>query len=130
MAGIYDIDILPMAKARGFPLSRVSFPASTRRAFYDTMRIWSYSLSTGVFLPASPAVDSQSSSHRLHGSRNRQWERERYNGEHGSVFTQGTDLPWNPQALFCYQGTETSVPEMIVTVKRQLAWGGSSLPKG
>jgi hypothetical protein len=25
--------------------------------------------------------------------------------KHGSVLTQGTDLPWNLQALFCFQGT-------------------------
>jgi hypothetical protein len=26
-------------------------------------------------------------------------------GEHASVFTQGSDLPWNLQALFCFQST-------------------------
>src|SRR5260370_23353826 len=36
-----------MAKARGFPPSRVGFPVSLRFAFYGPIRIWSYNLSTG-----------------------------------------------------------------------------------
>jgi hypothetical protein len=38
-------------------------------------------------LSASPAVASQSMSHRLHGSRKRHIEREMYIGSHASVFT-------------------------------------------
>ncbi len=29
--------------------------------------------------------------------------------QHASVFPQGSELPWNPQALFCFQSTGTSV---------------------
>src|SRR6266852_4861521 len=41
------LDILPMGKPRGLPLSRVGFPASRRRARFGFHRTWSYSLSTG-----------------------------------------------------------------------------------
>ncbi len=41
------LDILPMAKARGFPPSRVGFPVSTRLAFHGSIRVWTYDLSTG-----------------------------------------------------------------------------------
>src|SRR6266487_113399 len=49
--------------------------------------------------------------HRLHGSRNRQVKKERCTVvKHGSVFTRGTELPRNLQALFRCQCTRTSIP--------------------
>jgi hypothetical protein len=94
-----------MGKPRGLPPSRVGFPASARRAFYGTIRIWSYSLSTGVYLPASPAVGSQSGSHQERGSCSWQGERECILVKHASAFTQANDLACNPQTLFRCQGT-------------------------
>src|SRR6266568_260126 len=43
----FYIDILPMGKPRGLPLSRAGFPASRRPARIGFHRSWSYSLSTG-----------------------------------------------------------------------------------
>ncbi len=60
-------------------------------------------------LSASPAVASQSGSHRLHGSRKRQVERECTMVEHASAFTQANDLAWNLQTLFRCQSTRTIV---------------------
>lgn len=54
------VDILPMAQAGGFPVLTNWVPVSTRRAFPGSIQVWSYSLSAGVFLPASPAVGSPS----------------------------------------------------------------------
>ena len=82
----------------GFRPSRAGFPASTRRAFYGSIRIWSYSLSAGVYVPASPAVRSQSARHRLHGSRSRQKKESVYFGQHASVFTRRSDLLRNPKS--------------------------------
>jgi hypothetical protein len=42
------LDILPTAKAGGFPLSRAGFPASSRLAWIGFHRSGSYSLSTGI----------------------------------------------------------------------------------
>ena len=45
----YEVDILPMAKARGFQLSLVGFPASLKLAFPFAFQLTSgsYSFSTG-----------------------------------------------------------------------------------
>jgi hypothetical protein len=55
--------------------------------------IWSYAASTGMTF-RKPCGSSQSSIHRLHGSRKRQMEREVYGGSRGTVFTHSPSL-WN-----------------------------------
>ncbi len=62
------------------------------------------------WLSASPAVASQSGIHQERGFCSWQMERECTVVKHGSVFTRGTELPRNPQALFRCQCTRTRIP--------------------
>lgn len=50
--------------------------------------------------------------------------------KHANAFTQGNDLPWNRQTLFCFQGAEQargSIPTLAYTVNKAKEGAASSL---
>jgi hypothetical protein len=115
----------------GFHPSRSGFPASSSRAFPGTIQVWSYRLSTGVCLPAGPAVGAQS------WSRHTPWlsacgtaEREEYIGQHARAFTQASDLAWNPQTRFSCQSTVQSIPQTRTFVQVEGGAVSSQSPEG
>jgi len=98
----------------GFPTSRRGFPASLEAARLGSHPVPSYAASTGIWLSASPAVASQRFAfHRPRGFYGRQRLRVCTLVKHGSVFTRGTNLPRNPQALFRCQGTIRSLSHIL-----------------
>jgi hypothetical protein len=116
-----------MAQARGFPLSQVGFPASTRRAFYGSIRIWSYRLSTGVTFPQALRYVLSLFVQLVPGK----WrKRVCILVEHASAFTQASDLACNPQTLFCCQGTIEQVYYNEHGMSSECACGADVLPVG
>jgi len=108
------IDILPMPKGRGLRPSRVGFPASSATSF--TCAVAATSQRSHLHRPQFPQALRYSLLLRFItnlvfvGGKERE---KRTMVKHGSVFTRGTDLPRNPQALFRCQCTIRSLSHKL-----------------
>jgi len=122
-----------MAKARGFLPSRQGFPASLEGASQAPGGLSGLTPPPQAFLafPEPQGSFSVLELHRLLGFCNRQVKKERCTVvKHGSVFTRGTELPRNPQALFRCQCTRSSVPGLSRLSLNIQSLSSFSLPAG